>query len=960
MCGLVGVVRRPAQGAPPELAPLLGMLEAASARLAAEVAAPDAVALQESADAVHTVARTLRGPLGSGALLADPVAMAAFDHRAGEITAYLGAIEATLDAAAATDDDAEVVEARNASLVACKDAVWALQWDRLGTARAIDDLAGRGPIGRAALSAYYSIQVTLSALDRLEVRGRDSAGLHVLVTGHSLDLADPDVARLIAARGFDPLFAARSVRVADGQLGFVYKTAAEIGELGDNTARIRAQIRDDDLLRLALRSDSAEAAVLAHTRWASVGIISEPNAHPLNQEELIGAGVRDLAVDHGPYVTAALNGDVDNYADLKALEGLRLPAEITTDAKVIPALVSRRLAAHAELAEAFRATVASFEGSVAIGAQAATEPGRLLLALRGSGQALYVGVGDDCFVIASEPYGIVEECDRYLRLDGETMLEAGNPASQGQIVIVDAARAGVVEGIERRSYDGRDLPVVDAELQRPEITTRDVARGDVAHYLLKEMSEAPASFRKTLRGRIVDRAGRLDVRLPPETLAPAVVERLRGGTVRRVLVIGQGSAHVAGRSFARALRDAMGTRSLAIEAVTATELSGFGLTGDMSDTLVVAISQSGTTTDTNRTVDLARSRGAVVVAIVNRRQSDLVDKSDGVLYTSDGRDVEMSVASTKAFYAQLAAGYLLAFGLAIELGADEEPDRVYRNELLGALRALPDSMSAVFARRPAIAVAAQRHALSRRSWAVVGNGVNQIAALELRIKLSELCYKAIACDVTEDKKHIDLSSEPMIVVCAAGLHGSNADDVAKEVAIYRAHKAAPIVIADDDESRFATASVETISVPVVHPALSFVLCALAGHLFGYEAALAIDASARPLRAARGCIETLIGGVAASTPDGDLDPLASLSGQLEPLAARFFDGLRAGDYNGALEAGTAVQLASLLRYAIGVVPLDAYQIDFGRVGTPSTVVEDLTAALTKAIEELTRPVDAIKH
>ena len=242
----------------------------------------------------------------------------------------------------------------------------------------------------------------------------------------------------------------------------------------------------------------------------------------------------------------------------------------------------------------------------------------------------------------------------------------------------------------------------------------------------------------------------------------------------------------------------------------------------------------------------------------------------------------------------------------------------------------------------------------------MGNGVNQVAALELRIKLSELCYKAIACDVTEDKKHIDLSSEPMIVVCAAGLHGSNADDVAKEVAIYRAHKAAPIVIADDDESRFATASVETISVPVVHPALSFVLCALAGHLFGYEAALAIDASARPLRAARGCIETLIGEVGASAAGRDLDPLASLSGQLEPLAARFFDGLRAGDYNGALEAGTAVQLASLLRYAIGVVPLDAYQIDFGKVGTPSTVVEDLTAALTKAIEELTRPVDAIKH
>ena len=271
----------------------------------------------------------------------------------------------------------------------------------------------------------------------------------------------------------------------------------------------------------------------------------------------------------------------------------------------------------------------------------------------------------------------------------------------------------------------------------------------------------------------------------------------------------------------------------------------------MDDTLVIAISQSGTTTDTNRTVDLARARGARVVAIVNRRNSDLVDKADGVLYTSDGRDVEMSVASTKAFYAQVAAGFLLAFAIAAEAGVDDEAARAYRHERLLALRALPGLMSELTGRRSAIGATAQRNVLSRRSWAVVGNGANRVAAQEIRIKLSELCYKSIACDVTEDKKHIDLSSEPMIIVCAAGLRGSNADDVAKELAIYRAHKAAAIAIIDDGESRFSSA-IDTIAVPTVHPDLAFVLCTMAGHLFGYEAALAIDATARPLRAARGC------------------------------------------------------------------------------------------------------------
>ena len=113
----------------------------------------------------------------------------------------------------------------------------------------------------------------------------------------------------------------------------------------------------------------------------------------------------------------------------------------------------------------------------------------------------------------------------------------------------------------------------------------------------------------------------------------------------------------------------------------------------MRDTLIVAISQSGTTTDTNRTVDLARDRGASVLAIVNRRGSDLTDKADGVLYTSDGRDVEMSVASTKAFYSQIAAGFLLAWAIAEEVGGTVDP------AMVAALRDLPSAMEATTARR---------------------------------------------------------------------------------------------------------------------------------------------------------------------------------------------------------------------------------------------------------------------
>ncbi len=683
--------------------------------------------------------------------------------------------------------------------------------------------------------------------------------------------------------------------------------------------------------------------MLGHTRWASVGIISEANAHPLNQEEIDGSD--------RPYVVGALNGDVDNYADLKALERLQIPAEITTDAKVIPALVARRIANGATVDDAFRTTVAELAGSMGIAAQTGAAPDQLLLSLRGSGQALYVGMVEDAFVVASEPYGLVEETATYLRMDGETPADPERAAAtRGQVVVLDAAAAGTLDGVRRFAFDGTPLPVVAGELHHAEITTRDIDRGAFPHFLLKEISEAPASFRKTLRGKVVERDGRLTVALGADTLPDALRARLRAGTIRRVVVIGQGTAAIAGQSLATVL-GRLADAQLRSQALLATELSGFELRDDMSDTLVVAISQSGTTTDTNRTSDLARARGAAVVSIVNRRNSDLVDKSDGVLYTSDGRDVEMAVPSTKAFYAQIAAGYLLAIAIAAEV-TDLDPITVHH--LLEALRSLPEAMLGVLGLQDAIGEIAQRHAVSRRYWAVVGNGLNRIAAAEVRVKASELCYKSISFDATEDKKHIDLSAEPLIVVCAAGLEGSNADDVAKEIAIYRAHRAAPIVIANAGEHRFA-AALETIAVPVVHRDVAFVLSAMAGHLFGYEAALAIDASARPLRESRAAIQSTVSAAAAGA-----DLLALLAPEIEGPAATFLDGVRAGQYDGHLEAGTAVRIASLLRYATGIVPLDVYQVEHGAVGTPSRVIEDLTSALTKGIEELTRPVDAIKH
>jgi glutamine---fructose-6-phosphate transaminase (isomerizing) len=938
MCGIVAVLGGPVSRPAPTSAEVLAPLDKACTFIRS-VAVGDVIAAVAAAEQSNVL---LYGRPGVQAMATNPELTAAVTARLDQLDAWVGEIEEFLE----RDVDGDHVEETNAALIQLRDVLWSLRRDRLRTGAAVIALAGRDA-NVSALNALTLVQMALSSLDRLEVRGRDSAGIHLFVTGHGLNLNDPTVVQLLSTRQSDPLFTSGSVRVAGDALSFVYKAAAEIGELGDNTRVLRTAMRDDTLLHLALANAGSKISVLAHTRWASVGIVSEPNAHPLNSEEMT-----ELV---GPYVVGALNGDVDNYADLKAEHHLAVHAPITTDAKVIPTLVSRYTVQTGDVVEAFRRAVSTFDGSVAIGAASADDPDTLLLALRGSGQALYIGLAEDAYIVASEPYGLVEETRNFVRMDGETPAQADQPSSRGQVMALNAAFAGTIDGIRRLAYDATDLPLAAKEVTRAEVTTRDIDRGASPHFLLKEITEAPISFRKTLRGHIKEVDGRLVATLGEKTIPATVAAKLQAGEYRHVYVIGQGTAAVAGQSMAVVLSSLLqggeSRNTVFVRAITATEFSGFGMAHDLSDTLIVAVSQSGTTTDTNRTVDLARGRGATVLAIVNRRNSDLTDKADGVLYTSDGRDVEMSVASTKAFYAQVAAGVLLACALAEAMNAGDARDR---HQILWALRQIPDALTQVLTLRPEIAKAAQAFAPYRRYWAVVGNGPNTVAAEEVRIKLSELCYKSIACDVTEDKKHIDLSCEPMILVCAAGLVGSTADDVAKEVAIYRAHKAAPIVVASEGEERF-TAALQVISVPVVDTRLDFVLSAMVGHLFGYEAALAIDALARPLREAREAVE-----LSTTNTDTDDALLADLRNRLRPVNQRFQDSLRSGVYDGNLEASTAVRLISLLRDATSLHALDSYQETQGKVGTPDVLVDDLTTALTRAIEELTRPIDAIKH
>ena len=275
----------------------------------------------------------------------------------------------------------------------------------------------------------------MSALDRLEVRGRDSAGLHVLVTGHGLDLSDPTIARLVAERSTDPLFTSGSVRSPTATLAS--STRPRPRSVSSATTR-RASARRSATTNSCGSPSSAETAkavVLAHTRWASVGIISEANAHPLNQEEL-----RRLAapITSRPRSTATSTTTPTSRRSSHCSSRRRSRPTRRSSPRSCP--VASQMAPSRSRHSARRSPRS--RGRSRSPRPWPRIPAACCSRSAAAGRRLYVGLADDAYVVASEPYGVVEECDHYLRLDGETMLVPGEPGTQGQIAVDQRRDAG--------------------------------------------------------------------------------------------------------------------------------------------------------------------------------------------------------------------------------------------------------------------------------------------------------------------------------------------------------------------------------------------------------------------------------------------------------------------------------------------------------------------------------------
>lgn len=790
-------------------------------------------------------------------------------------------------------------------------------------------------IGRARHFVAWGIELALENLDRLEVRGRDSAGIAIQLTLNPMWSADVVPAPLrteLDRRTADTHADGGSVLIHTLQDGrqvcrFIYKVANLIGKLGDNGNNLRTAIREDALL-WEVAKHTQTLGVIAHTRWASNGVINLANCHPVNAS-LTADEPGQCPLD--THVLGVLNGDVDNYQQLvlSAVESRHqmIPPAILTDAKIIPLLFRLDTAMNEPLDDRVLMLMRRLEGSMAIGLLHPGDPDHLYLAQKGSGQSLFATRANDGWLLASEVYGLAARARHCLPLvqigqGGIQVTLAGDPESSLRARLIDTG-----EHIELTAE-----PI--------EIFSRDIFRGNYEFYLEKEIHEAPSSVRKTFEGRYLKSGRAVSFAAGEQKDLEPLMRRLSDPAlppVRRIMVTGQGTASVAAMGVAFLIQRVLEGTSIVVDWAKASELSTSFGNRRLADMIVVAISQSGTTTDTNRTVDLARGDGAWVHAIVNRRNSPLVRKSDSRLFTSDGRDVEMAVASTKAFYSQIAAGKLTALCLGQVLDT-VDPNQLY-DEIL-ALESLPERIQEVLADEAKIAACAAAYAPRHRYWAVVGNGPNKIAAEEIRIKLSELCYRSIPCDFTEDKKHIDLSTEPLTLVIANDLPHLMAQDTAKEVAIFKAHNGKPIVFAALGESCFEPYAEATIYLPSVGAGLDFVVAAVAGHLWGFHAAKAIDRTGIAFR-------NVAAFMTASLEAPEQVDFIGLQTQIDALLKTIAE----GNLEAAIPPRIVAQISQYL------VHLTTVETD---PAARRAILSDGIALMKTAYDELSRPIDSIRH
>jgi glucosamine--fructose-6-phosphate aminotransferase (isomerizing) len=523
---------------------------------------------------------------------------------------------------------------------------------------------------------------------------------------------------------------------------------------------------------------------IAHTRWATHGRVTEENAHPHD--------------DSSGKVHIVLNGIVENHAELRKrliAEGEDFTSE--TDAEVVAHLIAHHY--DGDLAAATRDAYAELRGHYAFVAMHADEPHRLLGARKEC--PLVAGVGDGETFLASAIPAFLKDT------------RIAVPIENGELVEIEA------DGVRITDTDGNPI-----ERAAEEVTwdAEAAEKGGYETYMLKEIHEQADAVAETITDRLPEADGvdLSDVDLDDEYLR----------NVGRIVIVACGTSYHAGLIGRYAIEE---WARVPVEMDIASEYRYRNPVVGEGD-LVIGITQSGETADTLAAMRLAKDAGAKVLTVTNIMGSQATRDADAVLYTRAG--LEIGVAATKTFLAQVAAMYVFGLRLA-ELRETLPSARI--EELVAGLKSLPVKIDATLAAtEEAVRGVAERH-FEQEFFLFLGRHIGLPVCLEGALKLKEVSYIPTDAYAAGEMKHgpIALLDETTPVVCIATI-SPVLEKVLSNVEEVRARGAQTIAIATAGDERVREVADETIEVAESDWILQPILAVLPLQLLAYDIARA--------------------------------------------------------------------------------------------------------------------------
>ena len=555
-----------------------------------------------------------------------------------------------------------------------------------------------------------------------------------------------------------------------------------IGNLESLSSALAARAAAGEAQDSGALATATVSAGIGHTRWATHGAVTEHNAHPHS--------------DWSGRVRIVLNGIIENYVQLRewlAEEMIECSSE--TDAEVVAQLIS--LHYDGDLSDAVRRTVSVLSGHFAFVAMCDEEPDTLVGIRREC--PLVVGVGEDELFIASSISAFLRHTRRVVVLhDGEIAV-----MRHGAVTVFD------VDGLPHRPQETH----VDWDEDRCE-------KDGFETFMLKEIHEQPAAIAETLLQSRANLTQAADGALGPEAAR----------AISRIVIVGCGTSYHAGLAGRMALER---WARVPVEVDVASE---FRYREPIVEpgTLVIGITQSGETADTLAAMRLARAQGATVLAVTNATGSQATREADAVLFTRAG--LEIGVAATKTFVAQVVLLYHLALHLARARGAlpAAEAEALQRelDRLPGHVEQVIESVDS-----------GVRGLAERLVWSpfflYLGRLSGLVVALEGALKLKEISYVPTDAYAAGEMKHgpIALLGHDTPVVCVA------TDDrvlpkLLSNLSEVRARGARVLAVASEGCKQIAEHAEHVVYVPVSDPLLQVVLAIVPLQLFAYHLARA--------------------------------------------------------------------------------------------------------------------------